>query len=86
MAIFLGGLSVISGVAVIGDREAGFTVDICPPLPSLTQSSLPAFVPPGRDGALIRPLSDHTGRETFRDAATSRMIDPPDPPPPKQPS
>jgi hypothetical protein len=68
---------------VIRDTAPAFTLDICHPLQSLDQPSLPEFVPPAHTVALVIPSPDRGAGDDVPRRLVSRLLDSLDPDPPE---
>ena len=83
LALLLGGMPITTGVIVAGDSTPAFTVDICHPLQSLEQPSLPVFAHPPRAVALAPSDRDCATCNIVVTGLRSRLADSPDPRPPE---
>jgi hypothetical protein len=83
LAIFIGGLPILSGVTIAADGAPAFTLDICHPQQSPAQLSLPDFVPPARPFTIAAAGRDFGTCERAPQRLNSRLHDSIDPDPPE---
>jgi hypothetical protein len=83
VALFVGGLPMLSGIVVAGDSQPAFTLDICHPVGGAAHSLTPLEAPlvPAH-GIVQRPMLLGMAHESVI-GLSSRLNEAPDPPPPK---
>ena len=83
VALFVGGLPMLSGIVVAGDSQPAFTLDICHPLGGAAHTSSPFEAPLVPAHGIVQPPMLLAVAHEFVISLCSRVNEAPNPPPPK---
>ncbi len=83
VAIFAGGLPILTGVVVIADPKPAFTLDVCHPIGGVSYNLSQGEAPLIPAHAAAQPSADWSAALEFDAVFPPGSSQAPDPPPPK---